>query len=90
MFHSSDGLYFEKLPDGGVRILKRSGSQEDSPVIFDHVLDANQWASVIASMSLHGEEDGGFYYALQFHRGDPLPVGVRLADEPGVLPPIVD
>lgn len=78
MFHSSEGLYFEKLPDGGVRILKRSGSREDSPVIFDHVLDANQWASAIATMSHYGEENGGFYRALNFHRGDPLPPGVVL------------
>lgn len=51
MFHSNAGLYFEKLPDGAVRILKRSGNEPDSPVIFDHVLDAGQWASVVAAMS---------------------------------------
>lgn len=51
MFHLNEGLYFEKQPDGGVRIVKRSGSQEDSPVIFDHVLDAGEWASVVAGMS---------------------------------------
>lgn len=51
MFHSSESLYFEKLPEGGVRILKRSGNEQDSPVIFDHVLDAGQWASVVAAMS---------------------------------------
>lgn len=51
MFHSSEGLYFEKLADGSVRILKRSGSQEDSPVIFDHVLSASEWAYVLAMIS---------------------------------------
>lgn len=51
MFHSNSGLYFERLPDGGVRILKKADSNESSPVIFDHVLDAGQWASVVAAMS---------------------------------------
>lgn len=51
MFHINQGLYFEKLPEGAVRILKRSGNSDDSPVIFDHVLDAGQWASVVAAMS---------------------------------------
>jgi hypothetical protein len=53
MFHSGDGLYFEKLPDAGVRILKRSGNDEDSPVIFDHVLDRVQWDIVVAGIK-HG------------------------------------
>lgn len=51
MFHSSEGLYFEKWADGSVRILKRTWNSEESPVIFDHVLDAGQWASVVAAMS---------------------------------------
>jgi hypothetical protein len=53
MFDSGSGLYFEKLPDGGVRILKKSESQEDSPVIFDHVLDKFQWDIVVAGLD-HG------------------------------------
>ncbi len=53
MFDSGDGLYFERLPDGGVRILKRSGSHEDAPVIFDHVLDRFQWEIVAAGLE-HG------------------------------------
>lgn len=90
MFHVNEGLYFGKTPDGGVRILKRSGNDSESPVIFDHELNANEWASVIATMSHYGEENGGFYRALQFHRGDPLPEGVRLLDESADLPPILD
>ena len=51
MFHINEGLYFERLPDGGVRIIKRNGNDAESPVIFDHVLDAGEWGSVVASMS---------------------------------------
>lgn len=90
MFHLTDGLYFEKLADGAVRILKKADSQESSPVIFDHMMEASHWASVIASMSHYGEESGGFYRALNFHRGDPLPEGVRLLNQNPDLPPVVD
>jgi hypothetical protein len=67
MFHLTDNLYFEKLPDGAVRILKKS---DDAGTVFDITVDASSWASVIASMSNYGEEDYGFYRALSFHRGD--------------------
>jgi hypothetical protein len=53
MFDSGNGLYFEKLPDGGVRILKKSDSNDDSPVLFDHVLDEFQWDIVVAGLE-HG------------------------------------
>lgn len=56
MFNLGEGLYFEKQPDGGVRIVKRSGNDAESPVIFDHVLDATQWASVTAAMGASGED----------------------------------
>ena len=51
MLQLPNGLYFEKLVDGAVRILKKADDNESSPVIFDHVLDAGQWASVVAAMS---------------------------------------
>ena len=51
MLQLPNGLYFEKLADGAVRILKKADSNDSSPVIFDHVLDAGQWASVVAAMS---------------------------------------
>lgn len=90
MFHLTDGLYFERLPAGSVRILKTKGGREGDPVIFDMTVDASQWVSVIASMSHYGEENFGFYRALQFHRGDPLPEGVRLVDQHPDLPPVAD
>lgn len=51
MLYLNEGLSFEKQPDGGVRIVKRSGNDDQSPVIFDHVLDAGEWATVVAAMS---------------------------------------
>jgi hypothetical protein len=73
MFHLTDWLYFGRLADGAVRILKKESGAEDAPTILDVTIDANQWASVIASMSYLGEENGGFYHALHFHRGDAIP-----------------
>lgn len=81
MFHVSDGLYFEDKPDGSVRIIKRETGHADAPVIFDITLGPSSWASVIASMSYYGEEDGGFYRAIEFHSGESLPPGVRLVDK---------
>ncbi|MCI0391667.1 MAG: hypothetical protein MOB07_23225 [Acidobacteria bacterium] len=98
MFHVSEGLYFERHNTGAVRIIKRDGGQEDSPVVFDLTLDSSTWGSVIASMSFYGEAHGGFYRAMNFHTGESIPPGVELiaaapamaeesADEPGAEPP---
>ena len=40
--------------------MKKSGNTEESPVIFDHVLDPIQWASVIAAMGSDGEDVAKF------------------------------
>ena len=90
MFHLTDNLYFERLPAGGVRIFMKEDSREDADLVFDITVDASQWSSVIASMSFYGEENYGFYRALQFHRGDPLPESVRLVEQQPDLPPVVD
>src|SRR5262245_48432192 len=73
MFHVNNGLYFERVGDGSVRVVKKESATENAPIIFEYTLDANDWASVISSMSVDGEENGGFYYGLNFHRGDPIP-----------------
>jgi hypothetical protein len=83
MFHVKDGLYFEQLPDNQVRIIKRDDGKDDSPIVFEQTLDANHWASVIASMSYYGEEDYGWYRALNFHRGDPIGETTPLIDKLG-------
>lgn len=86
MFHLRDGLFFDSLPDGQVRIRKsvevEAGSAHggSSQLVFDVTLSANEWASVIASM----REDYGFYRALNFHRGDPIDETTPLVDK---LPP---
>lgn len=50
-FHARDGWYFERQPDGGVRIIAPIG---------EIVLDAETWASVAASVTLAGEHGETF------------------------------
>lgn len=83
MFHVSGGLFFERLPDNKVRIIKRESGRDDARLIFEQIMDADSWASVIASMSYYGEEDYGFYRALNFHRGDTIPASAPLKDKLG-------
>lgn len=73
MFHAKNGLYFERTPDGGVRILKTRNGHPDSDVVLDMILDADAWCSIIASVSRDGEELGGFYRAREFDLGERIP-----------------
>lgn len=77
MFHVKNGLCFGKLPDGGVEIYN-----EGEVPNFTIQLTASEWASVIATMSYYGEEDYGFYRALNFHTGAPIdPVTTPLKEK---------
>jgi hypothetical protein len=84
-FHVTDGLFFQRLPECAVRIIKTAQGRVDDPVIFDLTLNASQWASVIASMSWHGEEKYGFYRAMHFHCGDLPPVDITIEVAPGIF-----
>lgn len=69
--HLKDGLYFEREenPDGigHVRILKRQTAADDSPIVFDMLVEESQWISLIAAMSAAGES-AAHLWARQFHR----------------------
>ena len=68
-FHTHDGWCFARLPDGSVELTRRlgpdpqTGSIIEGPIVFTK----SSWASIVSSMSLHGEADGGFAKALAFH-----------------------
>jgi hypothetical protein len=81
-FHVANDLYFERYDDGSVRVTKTKQTDDGEKDVVSELLDAEAWASVIASMSYYGEEDYGFYRALNFHQGDPLPSSVVLKDKP--------
>jgi hypothetical protein len=77
VFHVDNFLYFGRLDNGDVRMLKfkhRPSLQPDvnriyisADVEFDVTLPSSAWASVVASVSKHGECDGRFYVAQAFH-----------------------
>jgi hypothetical protein len=59
-FHANDGLTFERLDDGAVLV-----------ELGDHqvVVEESVWASVVASVSQHGETHETWLAARQFHSG---------------------
>lgn len=70
-FHWKDNWYFERLDDGGVRIYHEDleADQENDIVEYDVCLDidADSWASIIASVSAQGDTAESFQEARNFH-----------------------
>jgi hypothetical protein len=62
-FHLREGYYFTRLEDGGVII--QSGSDNSCLTV-----SANEWASVVASMSKEGETTETYNEALRKQVGD--------------------
>jgi hypothetical protein len=67
MFHTHDYWYFERLDGGGVRITQREPGHPfgKGPILTEHVLTAEAWASVVAHVSAAGETEGTFHGALR-------------------------
>ena len=74
MFHAKNGLYFERLPDGSVRILLKrklpgawvSGAFADE-TSFEVTLDSMTWASAVASVTKQGDLVEVFETILNLH-----------------------
>lgn len=83
MFHWQDGIYFGRKENGSVRILKfpkgyeEGGWKEGFPDVnseypkaeIDMSIPDSHWASIVASVSIFGEEHGRWYQAMVFHNG---------------------
>ncbi len=64
-FHVSNGICFDRLADGGVRIFRRaqvaaSGTVHRSEAMLAE-LTASEWASVVSSVSQRGMEYPGLH-----------------------------
>jgi len=70
MFHVSNGLYFKRLNDGSVLIVKKTDSHPDSLIVFEQVIDADYWASIVTSVSTYNETALSFGAAKKFHAGE--------------------
>lgn len=56
-FHSMDGLYFERLEDGAVKVKKKTTAQAFAPVVFEMVVSSALWASIVKHVG-PGENPG--------------------------------
>lgn len=65
-FHVQDGLYFTRGENGAVTVTVTEAALNDSAVLRSFTFDVDAFASVVASMSARGEENGGFYEAQRF------------------------
>lgn len=69
MFHARDGQFFERQDDGSVRILSRETGHGGAAILKDVTLGPSEWASVVASMSLEGEDGETWRLALRAQVG---------------------
>ena len=67
MFYTKNELYFERLSDGSVRIVKQDVSGGKLKLIMAEILDINTWASAVASVCIRGENSETFHQAIKFH-----------------------
>lgn len=70
-FHSKDGLFFFRQPDGSVRIVKTDGKlpTEGGAILFEATLDDGSWGSAVLSMSAFGEQPGHWKKWMDHHHG---------------------
>lgn len=69
MFHVGNGLYFDRLADGSVKVIKRKSCMMGEPIVFEQVLDVSTWASVVLSMTAHSERAGDHGAWEAHHKG---------------------
>ncbi len=78
-FHTRDGLFFRREPDGGVTV-RKYGLMKDLP-IFSITLDKRKWESVVASCCRRGETAQTFKEAQDFHQASILPPAHQRGDK---------
>lgn len=67
-FHAKDGWYFERnTGTGGVIITKRGAAAFGEPIVEQLHVEADTWASIVASVSREGETARTWQEALKFH-----------------------
>lgn len=65
--HSKNGWFFHRLKNGMVAVEKRDGQKDTSPVMERGVFTAEEWASIVASVSSGGEVNDRWRKSLDFH-----------------------
>jgi hypothetical protein len=73
-FHAHDGWYFRREPGGHVVVEVAESDHHDAPLRVAAIFDPNSWASIVASVSHHGETEGTWRAVRLFHQpADILP-----------------
>lgn len=50
-FHVGDGLYFNRLEDGSVEVIKLNDATDPGNVKFRQVIDSDTWPSVVGAVA---------------------------------------
>lgn len=66
-FHFEGGLYFKRLADNRVQILIKESAHIHAPVFRKFVATDSEWASIIASVSMRGDDAHSHKEALELH-----------------------
>lgn len=67
-------MKFERAENGDINVTHDDGRVE--------AIDRNHWYSIIAQVSYYGEEDYGFYRAMNFHDGTPIHSTCPIKEKP--------
>lgn len=65
-FHWRDGWYFRRLTNGAVEVIKTVDPRSDDPEIRIEI-PSEEWASIVCSVSAHGETGERWNAAQDFH-----------------------
>ena len=74
-------LCFERNDDGSVSVY---AAMHDGTLRRQETISDGIWGSIIANMSYYGENDYGWYRAMNFHMGSPLDATTPLKDKPSL------
>ena len=66
-FHYKDGWYFKRLEDGSVQVTKTAAGPQTENIVTQAVIDVDSWASIVASVSVKGDNAESFEAARKFH-----------------------
>jgi hypothetical protein len=69
MYHESNGLFFDRLQNGSVRIIKTTDGKDpnEGNILFQQDIPENTWASAVCSVSRLGETVERWNAARDFH-----------------------
>jgi hypothetical protein len=70
-FHAFSGLFFERLTDGNVRILKTDGKapEDGGKILADWEIDNGTWGSIVLTMSKFNERPNDWQAWMDHHQG---------------------